>query len=124
MAHDPNNPACHHPPRRCICGITSVLPVDSPVAPALLLWAHEARESAELTAETAWLAAAPHFERAGVRAFYPDDPAVFVDILNYAAPLFAADRAIRLDTSHVAIDGIIAVAKWRGDHDPLEDLAT
>ncbi|KQW06217.1 hypothetical protein ASC66_06720 [Leifsonia sp. Root4] len=114
MEHDPRNRNCHYPPRKCICGITSVMPEDSPVAPALLSWVDTTGTRNTISATGAWQSAAGHFERAGVGALYPESPEEFVDILDYAAPLFGAERGVALDTSHVERDGVIGVRKGLG----------
>lgn len=117
MEHNPLNPSCSYPPRKCICGITSVKPQDSPVAPALLSWVDTTRSSDTISATGAWQSAAGHFERAGIGALYPESPAEFIDILDYAAPLFDAERGVALDTSHAERDGVIGVSHLLPGHD-------
>jgi hypothetical protein len=121
MEHDPNNPKCHHPPRKCICGITSVMPEDSPVAPALLAWVDTAGINNNISVKTAWLSAAVHFQREGVGDLFPDSTAEFVDILDYAAPLFDAERGVVFDTSHAESDGIIDVSRGQ-EFEPPDGL--
>lgn len=115
MPHDQRNRNCHHPPRMCICDITNVMPEASPVAPALLSWIDAMPTAGGMSVEYAWQNAADHFESEGVSTLYPTDPAVFVDILNYAAPLFDAERSLVLDTSHIAEDGMIGVTESRDE---------
>lgn len=111
MAHDPRNPYCHYPPRKCICTIVWVRPEASPLAPALLAWVDTASLHDNISVKTAWLSAAVHFQREGVGELFPDSTAEFVDILDYAAPLFDTERGIALDTSHAESDGIIEVSR-------------
>lgn len=122
MPHDPRNRNCHHPPRKCICDVTSVIPEASPLAPALLAWIDTMPTVGGVSVEYAWENAADHFESEGVSAHYPADPAVFVDLLNYAAPLFDAERSLALDTSHIAEDGMIGVSELRDKFGATEEF--
>lgn len=122
MPHNPRNRNCHYPPRKCICDVTSVLPEASPLAPALLAWVDAAPLDTTITVQSAWRAAEGHFEREGITELYPESAEAFVDILDYAAPLFDAERSIVLDTSQAASEGTIGVGEWRSDAEPSGGL--
>lgn len=112
MPHNPDNPYCHHPPRPCICDYVGVLPrstEDPSIAPALLEWFDARPKLGTLDAVEAWMEARQYFESFGVVHEFPATPGEFVELLDYAEPLFNARRSVQFDVSHAASDGTVDI---------------
>ncbi len=125
MPHNPGNAYCHHPPRPCICDYIGARPGaigDPSIAPALLEWWDASPDVRSMDAVVAWVQARPYFESFGVQHEFPATPDGFIELLDYAEPLFTARRSVGFDVSHADSDGTIDIiaADEPGNSDPSD----